>query len=130
MAKPKGKRRAASRGAGKAARQPVRSPASEKRAARRAKGSAAASTQVEPAVAPRTKAEACLALLVRPEGASLEELQQLTGWQAHSVRGFLAGTVKKIPGATLTSEKTEGERRYVLRRAPASPKTPTTGGRS
>ena len=117
MAKPTGKRRAASRGAGKAARRATRSPASEKRAAPRAKGSAAASRHLEPAVAPRTKAEACLALLVRPEGASLAELQQLTGWQAHSVRGFLAGTVKKIPGASLTSEKAEGQRRYHLRRA-------------
>jgi hypothetical protein len=69
-------------------------------------------------IEPRTKTEACVALLVRPEGASLEELQRLTGWQAHSVRGFLAGTVKKIPGASLTSEKPpDGTRRYYLRRA-------------
>ena len=84
----------------------------------------------DPIIEPRTKTEACLALLVRPEGASLAELQQVTGWQAHSVRGFLAGTVKKIAGASLTSEKVAGERRYVLRRAPAAPKTHESGGRS
>jgi hypothetical protein len=117
MAQPKGKRRAAPPGAGKAARRAARSPANEKRPAPRAKGGAAVSGHLEPAATPRTKAEACLALLVRPGGASIAELQQLTGWQAHSVRGFLAGTVKKIPGASLTSEKTEDARRYYLRRA-------------
>jgi len=71
----------------------------------------------KPAPVPRTKTEACLALLTRAEGASIEELQQATGWQAHSVRGFLAGTVKKIPGASLTSDKPADRRRYYLRRA-------------
>jgi hypothetical protein len=70
-----------------------------------------------PPIEPRTKTEACLALLVRAEGASIAELQQVTGWQAHSVRGFLAGTVKKLPCAVLTSVKQEAERRYFLRRA-------------
>ena len=37
------------------------------------------------------------------------------GWQEHSVRGFLAATVKKMPGVTLLSEKTEdGPRRYRI----------------
>jgi hypothetical protein len=73
---------------------------------------------------PRTKTEACVALLVRPGGASLEELQAVTGWQPHSVRGFLSGTVKRIPGASLTSEKQPGApRRYSLRRATASSHT-------
>jgi hypothetical protein len=68
---------------------------------------------------PRTKAEACLALLMRPEGATLEELQKLTGWLPHSVRGFLAGTVKKMPGLALSSEKQQGQsRRYRVSRAP------------
>ena len=76
-----------------------------------------ASKQTKPA--PRTKAEACLALLMRPEGATLEELQKLTGWLPHSVRGFLAGTVKKMPGLALSSEKQPGQsRRYRVIRAP------------
>ncbi len=40
------------------------------------------------------------------------------GWQEHSVRGFLAATVKKMPGVILLSEKTEnGPRRYRIEAA-------------
>lgn len=62
-----------------------------------------------------TKTIACLALLSRAGGATLAELQKATGWQAHSVRGFLAGTVKKKQGLNLTSEKSgDGTRRYRI----------------
>ncbi len=62
---------------------------------------------------PRTKKQIALSLLERPKGASIPEMQGAMGWQAHSVRGFLAGTVRKMPGVTLISEKTEnGPRRY------------------
>jgi Protein of unknown function (DUF3489) len=45
----------------------------------------------------------------------LDELQAATGWQQHSVRGFLAGTVKKKLGLTLLSEKPDvGPRRYRI----------------
>jgi hypothetical protein len=72
------------------------------------------------ALQPRTKAQACLALLMRPGGATIEELQKLTGWLPHSVRGFLAGTVKKMPDLVLTSDKAPGEsRRYRVTRAPS-----------
>lgn len=47
-------------------------------------------------------------------------MQSLSGWQPHSVRGFLAGTVKKMAGVTLTSEKpAKGPRRYRVQRASA-----------
>jgi hypothetical protein len=46
-----------------------------------------------------------LNLLSRPEGARIEEMMQATEWQQHSVRGFLAGTVKK--GARLFAELIE-----------------------
>ena len=63
--------------------------------------------------APRTKKQIALSLLERTKGASLAEMQTAMGWQAHSVRGFLAGTVRKMPGVTLVSEKTNrGPRRY------------------
>jgi hypothetical protein len=64
--------------------------------------------------APRTtKQELVLTLLRMPKGASAQELMKATGWQIHSVRGFLAGTVKKKLGFDLTSAKSEGEeRRY------------------
>ena len=62
-----------------------------------------------------TKRERVLTLLSRPEGASIEEMMQATDWQQHSVRGFLAGTVKKKLGFALTSFKAkDGVRRYRI----------------
>ena len=64
---------------------------------------------------PKTKKQICIDMLKRPKGASLKELQKATGWQAHSVRGFLSGTVKKMEGVTLVAEVTEGgKRRYRI----------------
>lgn len=65
--------------------------------------------------AAKTKQQVCLDLLNRPEGATVEELQAATGWQQHSVRGFLAGAVKKKLGLTLLSEKPDaGPRHYRI----------------
>ncbi len=62
-----------------------------------------------------TKHDRVLTLLTRREGATILEMMQATDWQQHSVRGFLAGTVKKKLGFTLTSKKAEGElRRYRI----------------
>ncbi len=61
----------------------------------------------------KTKKQVCMDLLKRAGGASLEDLRKATGWQAHSVRGFLAGTVRKQRGFELTSEALPGKtRRY------------------
>jgi Protein of unknown function (DUF3489) len=63
-----------------------------------------------------SKAASILDLLKRPDGATLAELMKATEWQAHSVRGFLSGTVGKKLGLTVTSTKTdEGERRYSFK---------------
>ena len=65
-----------------------------------------------------TKQELVLTLLSRPQGASIEDIMQATDWQMHSVRGFLAGTVKKKLGFTLTSSKANDEvRRYRIQSA-------------
>jgi len=67
---------------------------------------------------PQTKKQIALSLLQRSKGASIAEMQRAMGWQAHSVRGFLAATVKKMPGVILVSEKPEnGPRRYRVVRA-------------
>ena len=62
-----------------------------------------------------TKHDRILTLLNRREGATIPELMEATGWQQHSVRGFLAGTIKKKLGFTLSSSKPVGEtRRYRI----------------
>ena len=69
---------------------------------------------------PQTKKQIGLSLLQRSKGASIAEMQNAMGWQSHSVRGFLAGTVKKVPGVILVSEKPEnGPRRYHVESAGA-----------
>jgi hypothetical protein len=57
----------------------------------------------EPRAERLTKQERVLTLLSQSEGASIEEMMQATDWQQHSVRGFLAGTVKRKLGFLLTS---------------------------
>ncbi len=75
-------------------------------------GRATASSRRQP---PRTKKQIAVSLLERPKGASIAEMQGAMGWQAHSVRGFLAGTVRKMPGVNLISDKSEnGPRRYRI----------------
>jgi hypothetical protein len=85
-----------------------------KRQARR-KGAVASRTGRKPAIRKQTKQQTCINLLCRRAGATIEELQAATGWQGHSVRGFLAGAVRKKLGLTLLSEKPDtGLRRYRI----------------
>ena len=57
-----------------------------------------------------------LDLLKRSGGATGKDLMKATGWQAHSVRGFISGVLGKRMGLTVTSTKVEdGERRYSLK---------------
>lgn len=52
-----------------------------------------------------------IGMLKRPEGASIEEIVAAFGWQAHTVRGAIAGALKKKLGLDVTSEKVEGRGR-------------------
>jgi len=62
-----------------------------------------------------SKTEAILDLLKRPGGVSLKDLVKATGWQPHSVRGFLSGTIGKKLGTPVESFKSgEGDRSYRL----------------
>lgn len=62
-----------------------------------------------------SKTQQILGMLQRPNGASIPELIKATEWQAHSVRGFLAGTVRKKMGLDVTSTREDGkERRYRI----------------
>ena len=55
-----------------------------------------------------------LALLRRPSGATIATVRRSTGWQPHTVRGFLAAVVRKKLGLKLESNKTDGERVYRI----------------
>ena len=63
---------------------------------------------------PDSKQDRILALLQRPKGATLDALVKETQWQRHSVRGFLAGTVRKKLKLPLLSEKIDGVRTYRI----------------
>ena len=63
-----------------------------------------------------SKTAEVLDLLRRPNGATLAELMKATGWQAHSVRGFLSGTLRKKLGLNVVSAKGgDGERSYTVK---------------
>lgn len=62
---------------------------------------------------PASKLDTLEKLLKRKDGASVVEMTKATGWQPHSVRGAMAGALKKR-GHTVTSERTEGIRRYRI----------------
>ena len=79
------------------------------------KGGVNPRSRTKRATGKQTKQQTCLDLLSRQDGATIEELQAAIGWQQHSVRGFLAGAVKKKLGLRLISEKPDaGTRRYRI----------------
>ena len=67
-----------------------------------------------PVLSATTKSATILALLQSGRGASIAEIATATGWQHHSVRGFLSGTVKKKLGHALANEVSAGTRRYRI----------------
>ena len=64
-----------------------------------------------------TKKARILILLNRPKGATLEELMRATGWQTHSIRGFISGNVGKQMGLKVnTSTRARGKKAYHILR--------------
>ncbi|MHA1152552.1 MAG: DUF3489 domain-containing protein [Alphaproteobacteria bacterium] len=62
-----------------------------------------------------TKQALLIDLLKRKKGATIEKIVAATGWQPHSVRGAISGTLKKRLGLMVTSEKpSDGPRRYRI----------------
>ena len=64
-----------------------------------------------------TKAAKIVSLLRRNNGATIAELAKATSWQAHSVRGFMSGMLKKKQGIQVNSSQEDGKpRRYFIER--------------
>jgi len=76
-----------------------------------------AKTSAKPATPPisasTSKLDLLLSQLGRKDGATIDDLTAVTGWQKHSVRGAIAGVLKR-KGHDVTSGKVEGVRRYRL----------------
>src|SRR6202040_2847871 len=68
----------------------------------------------QPDPKPPSKQEVGIAMLRLPEGATVDEVASLTGWQRHAVRGVFSGTLKKKLGLTLASAKEERGRVYRI----------------
>jgi hypothetical protein len=60
-------------------------------------------------------------MLTKPAGATIAAIMAVTGWQQHSVRGFLAGVVRKNLGLNLVSDQTDKGRIYRIKDGKASP---------
>ena len=75
-----------------------------------------ATSQVRKRAGSHNKTARVIALLERPEGATLKAIMRATGWQTHSVRGFISGQLKKKMGLKVRSSKREGERVYSIKR--------------
>jgi Protein of unknown function (DUF3489) len=106
MTKPKSKPKAANRSTVRK----VGKPASRKR-----------SVPAPSRSGPDTKHARIIAMLTKPAGATIAAIMAATDWQQHSVRGFLAGTVRKKLGLNLVSEQTDKGRLYRIKDGKASP---------
>jgi hypothetical protein len=112
---------------------PTRRQGRSGKSAAKKKPSTAAKTKATKKSAGKGAAESkqnnVIALLRRPEGATLDALVKATGWQKHSVRGFLAGTVRKKLKLSLASEKVDGTRTYRIGKAKAAKATKAVSSR-
>jgi hypothetical protein len=86
-----------------------------RRVARKSSGARPKGRASPAAARPGTKQALLIDLLKRKKGATIEKIVEATGWQPHSVRGAISGTLKKKLGLAVTSEKPgDGPRRYRI----------------
>jgi hypothetical protein len=71
----------------------------------------------EPGVTRGSRTTQVIAMLQRKNGATLAEIMTIMGWQKHTVRGFMAGTIKKAGYAVESFRSDNGERTYRIKRS-------------
>jgi hypothetical protein len=98
----------------KAVKKSPRKPAAEK-----SSKSARTKKAAEPKAPRVTKQAKVIDALCRPEGATIAEIMEMTGWQEHSVRGFISGAVKKKLGLTVERVTEDGRVSYRIPSVPA-----------
>ena len=75
-------------------------------------------------VNPGSKQSRVIAMLQSPAGATIAAMMKATGWQQHSVRGFLAGVVRKRLKLKLGSTRVDGNRVYQITKGDAGKTIP------
>ena len=102
-----------------------------RRAPARRKSKAGDKAPKQPARRTRTvsKQARVIEMLRRRQGASVAAIMKATGWEPHSVRGFLAGVVRKKLGLSLVSEKSGDERLYRVVAGKPSTRSKAKSGR-
>jgi hypothetical protein len=88
---------------------------SARKTARPASRKRPAAASPKPGAKPKTKHARIIAMLQSPAGATVARIMSATDWQQHSVRGFLAGVVRKKLGLNLASEMTDKGRVYRIK---------------
>ncbi len=109
MAKAQSKPRTSTRKSARAGRKP------------KARGDLTAKSTSNAQRRPNTKHARIIAMLRAPAGATIAAMMTATKWQQHSVRGFLAGVVRKKLGLNLVSEKAVNGRVYHIKEGKGAP---------
>lgn len=88
---------------------------------RRSRATVTTATAISVTSRSNTKQAQVIAMLCAPSGATIDAIMRMTGWQQHSVRGFLTAVIRKKLGLELRSEASESGRVYRIIALGATP---------